>query len=61
MKMSNTQSLHLKVNHKPHLDWLIVLKSKINFTKVSPRKKIHKKNYERQFRTYRHFISTLLR
>ena len=37
--------------------------SKINFTKVSARKKNHtkKKNHERQFKTYCNLISTLLR
>ena len=43
MKISNTQSLNLKLNYGLHLDWPILLKSKINFTKVSARKKIHTK------------------
>ena len=44
IKRSNIQSLNLKLNHGLHLDWAILLKSKINFTKVSARKKIHTKN-----------------
>ena len=43
IKISNTQNLNLKLNHGFHLDWPILLKSKINFTKVSARKKIHSK------------------
>ena len=43
IKISNIQSLNLKLNQGLHLDWPIPLKSKIIFTKVSARKKIHKK------------------
>ena len=43
IEISNTQSLNLKLNHGLHLDWPILLKSKIKFTKVSARKKIHTK------------------
>ena len=61
IKVSNTQSLNLKLNHGLHLDWPALLKSKINFTKVSARKKIHtqKESYERQFKIYRNLTSTL--
>lgn len=42
-KASNTHCLNFKKNYVPHLDQPIPLKSKINFTKVSARKKIYKK------------------
>ena len=43
IKISNTQGPNLKLNHGLYLDWSILLKSKINFTKVSAGKNIHKK------------------
>ena len=61
IKISNTQNLNLKLNHGLHVDWPIPLKSKINFTKVSARKKIHtqKESYERRFKIYQNLTSTL--
>ena len=59
IKISNTQSLILKLNHGLHLDWPILLKSKINFTKVFPRKKIHaKKEIMKGNSKHRNLIST---
>ena len=43
IKISNIQFLNLKLNQELHLDWPILLKSKINFPKVSARKKIQTK------------------
>ena len=60
--MSNTQSLNLKLIHGLHLDWPILLKSKINFTKVSARKKIHikkeimKDNLKHTVMLYLHYL-----
>ena len=55
--MSNIQSLNLKLNNGLHLDSPILLKSKINFTKVSAREKIHT---QKKIQTYLNLTSTLL-
>ena len=43
MKKSDIQSLSLKLNHGLHLDRPILLKSKVNFPKVSTRKRSKQK------------------
>ena len=43
IKISDTQSINLKLHHGLHLDCPILLKSKIKFTKVSARKEIDTK------------------
>ena len=43
IKISNTKILNLKLHHGLCRDWPILLKSKMNFTKVSAKKKIHTK------------------
>ena len=63
IKVSNTQSLNLKLNHGLHLDWPILLKSKKNYKSFCKEKDPHKKkeNYERQFKIYCDLVPTLLR
>ena len=63
IKISNTQSLNLKLNHELHLDWPILLKSNKIYKSFCNEKDPHaqKKIFERQFKIYCNLILTLLR